>query len=46
MKKLQLILLVVILLCFVTESFEQKRNYQIMNGLSITGPLQSSILHC
>lgn len=39
MKKLQHILLVVILLCFVTKSFAQRENYRITNGISITGAI-------
>lgn len=37
MKKIQLYLLVVISLCFVTLSFAQKGNYRISNGIGITG---------
>lgn len=37
MKKVQLILLVAISLCFVTKSFSQKGNYPITNGFGITG---------
>lgn len=37
MKKVQLILLVVITLCFVTKSFSQKGNYRITNSIGITG---------
>ncbi|MDO7172135.1 outer membrane beta-barrel protein [Mariniflexile sp. AS56] len=39
MKKLQLILLVTLMLCFVTKSFAQKGNYRISNGISITGAI-------
>lgn len=37
MKKIQLTLLVVTMLCFVTKSFSQKGNYRITNGIGITG---------
>ena len=37
MKKLQLISLVAIMLCFVTKSFSQSGNYRITNGISVTG---------
>lgn len=37
MKKVQLILLVAISLCFVTKSFSQKGNYDIVNGFGIFG---------
>jgi len=39
MKKLQLISLVAIMLCFVTKSFSQKGNYHITNGISIAGAI-------
>jgi hypothetical protein len=37
MKKLQLYLLVVLFISFVTKSFSQKGNYRITNGINITG---------
>ena len=37
MKRIQLTLLVVISICFVTISFAQKGNYRISNGFGITG---------
>ncbi len=37
MKKIQLFLLVVISLVFVTKSFSQKGNYRISNGISLAG---------
>ncbi|MFI1772614.1 hypothetical protein [Thalassobellus citreus] len=37
MKKVQLLLLVVLMLCFVTKSFSQKGNYRISNGIGIFG---------
>lgn len=39
MKKTQFALLVVIILCFVTKNFAQKRNHRITNGISITGAI-------
>ncbi len=39
MKYNRLFLLVVILLCFVTKSFSQKGNYDIVNGIGIFGGL-------
>jgi hypothetical protein len=37
MKKSQLILLVALMLCFVTESYGQKGNYRITNGIGVFG---------
>lgn len=37
MKKVQRILLVALTLCFVTKSFSQKGNYDIVNGIGIFG---------
>ncbi|WP_396602595.1 hypothetical protein [Algibacter sp. R77976] len=39
MKKIQLFLLVAFTLCFVTKSFSQKGNYDIVNGIGIFGGL-------
>ena len=37
MKKQQLYLLVAIMLCFVTKSFSQRKNYEIKNGFGLFG---------
>ena len=37
MKKIQLILLVAIIHCFVTKSFSQKGYYTVFNGFGIIG---------
>ena len=39
MKKIQLFLLVALTLCFVTKSFSQRKNYDIVNGIGIFGGL-------
>ena len=39
MKKIQLCLLVAIMLCFVTKSFSQRKNYDIKNGFGVFGGL-------
>ena len=39
MKKIQLCLLVATMLCFVTKSFSQRKNYDIKNGFGIFGGL-------